>query len=366
MNADSLRIVITGVGLETPLGRDAGSVLSRMAAGERAFAPPAHFSGDLFSCPLIAEVQDFAPDGVIEPKLRRLMSREAQLAVAAAHRALADAGIAVGREVAPEDIGLFGATGMAGMPLSEVEPLLAASAGPDGRFDVHRFGQAGLRAVNPLLSFRILNNMPICLVSICESVAGANAVYGPWEGQGARALEAAVRALEWGDAACCMAGGSDVKTHELALLALQQQGALSDETDGGEGVVPGEGAAFVLLEEENRARSRGARICARMVAIAFKDDALAPFAQSTFSAVVGAAGYAAAAATENRALTHWGIHAERVVRPKLHLGDLFAGAAAVQLALGAAWARQLGAGSRVLARCAGHGGESAAFVLEGA
>jgi hypothetical protein len=52
-----------------------------------------------------------------------------------------------------------------------------------GRFDPTRFGQAGLRAVSPILSFKILSNMPLCFVSICENIQGPNGIFTPWEGQ---------------------------------------------------------------------------------------------------------------------------------------------------------------------------------------
>ena len=150
-------VVITGIGMVTPLGCDAASVFERTQAGATALAPPRDFDASPFACPVCASIGDFRPqDFIAETKLIRLMSRDAQLAVAAAHLALRDAALRPGSFHAPEDIGLFGATGLAGLPVREILPMLKASTDADGRFDSGQFGESGLRAVSPVLSFKIL------------------------------------------------------------------------------------------------------------------------------------------------------------------------------------------------------------------
>ena len=189
MNSEAAtNVVITGIGMVTPLGNDPAEVLRRIEAGDSAAAPPTGFDATAFICPVCAQVRDFVPQTYIsEAKLMRLMGRDSQLAVAAARMALKDAGVTSGITYAAEDICLFGATGLAGLALREVEPLLRVSSGPSGQLDPSRFGDAGLRAVSPILSFKILSNMPLCFVSINEGIKGRNAIYSPWEGQGARA-----------------------------------------------------------------------------------------------------------------------------------------------------------------------------------
>ena len=272
MNSQCLpRVVVTGIGLVTPLGSEPCEVLRRVQAGEAAAAAPTGFDAGVFACPVCAQVKDFDPRRyVTEPKMVRLMNRDAQLAVAAAHLALEDAGVKPGTTYAPEQIGLFGATGLAGLPLREVVPLIRVSAGRNGEFDLTRFGQAGLRAVSPILSFKILSNMPFCFVSINENIRGPNAVYTPWEGEGAQAVEAGIRALQSGDARCALVGACDVKTHELAFASLQQQGIFSSWMAVGKGRVPGEGAAFLVLETEDEAVRRGARIYAHLTFAALR------------------------------------------------------------------------------------------------
>ncbi|MCX6879891.1 MAG: beta-ketoacyl synthase N-terminal-like domain-containing protein [Verrucomicrobia bacterium] len=367
-------LVITGIGMVTPLGCNPAEVLERLRAGATAIAPPRHFDASPFACPVCASIEDFRPqDFIAEAKLIRLMSRDAQLAVAAAHLAMQDAALCSGDFHAPEDIGLFGATGMAGLPVREIGPLLKASTDAAGRFDLAKFGDAGLRAVSPVLSFKILSNMPVCFVSICENIQGPNAVYTPWEGHGARAIEAGMLALQAGDARCVLVGACDVKTHELAFLALEQLGLFQSWRRSGTGLAPGEGAVFMVLETAATALSRGAKIHARIAGSNFQCQQGPPQA-AVFEAVldglaappVGAVIVAASSDpaldhAEAEALARLRIAAPLVLSPKRQLGDLFAAAAPLQVALGALAVAQLG--QPVVANCFGHGTEQAAFLL---
>ncbi len=371
-------VAISGIGMVTPLGWNPAEVLSGIEAGKPAAAAPTRFNAATFSCPLCAEVRDFLPPRFVpEAKLIRLMSRDAQFAVAAAHLALADAGVVPGKTHPSEAIALYGATGLAGLPLTEVVPLIKASAGPDGRFDPSRFGQDGLRAVSPILSFKILSNMPLCFVSICENIQGPNSIYTPWEGQGAQAIEAGIRAIESGEARCALVGGCDVKTHELAFLTLEQHGLFASWREHGVGLVPGEGAAFLVLETLSSAAARGARTYARISRFRVKTrrpgtaradaclDALKKMelGSGPLAAVVGADnGDVPIGQAELKALAEMNLTAPTILHPKRHVGDLFAAAAGLQIALGALLAAR-GTG-RVLAHCFGPGTELAAVVLD--
>jgi len=367
---------VTGVGMVTPLGSSPRAVLDQIAAAATAARAPTRFDARPFACPVCAEIDGFDPTAYVgASKALRLMSREAQLAVSAARLAMEDAGVRIGEHYAPDEVGLFGATGLAGLPLDEVEPLLRHSARADGGFDPCRFGADALRRVRPVLSFKILSNMPVCFVSMLENVQGVNAAYNPWEGQGAQAIAAGILAIERGEARCALVGGCDVKTHELAFIALEQQGVFRPWAECGAGPVPGEGAAFLVLEDEARARSRGACILGRVACFAFRtvgasgaDEAAcaallsASLVAPPTAVVSGSWGGGAVSRGERRALEGLGCQPERMVAPKAHLGDLFAAAAAVQVGLAAV----LAATGRVVASCFGYGREQAVFVLEGA
>ena len=368
-------VVVTGIGMVTPLGTSAQEVLCRMESGETAAREPTGFDASPFACPVCAEVPDFEPGSYVGPsKAFRLMGRDALFAVAAARLAMNDAGVKAGREYPPEDIALYGATGLAGLPFAEVAPLINCSTGPDGAFDPQRFGEVALKRVRPVLSFKILSNMPVCFVSMFEGTRGPNAVYNPWEGQGAQAISAGIRAIRHGDARCALVGGCDVKTHELAFISLEQQGVFRSWHDEGVGPVPGEGAAFLVLEHEDSALARGAHLHARIAAFGSRiaesgtvgSDLYASL-QSTLTtappqaAVSAADGDRRLELAEEKALGRAGVTGPSLLKPKAHLGNLFAAAAAIQLGLGATLA---GKEERVLVNCFGHGRVKAAFLLE--
>jgi 3-oxoacyl-[acyl-carrier-protein] synthase II len=371
-------IVITGIGMVTPLGSDPIEVLRRIQDGERAPETPAPFNAEAFDCPVCAQVADFqAQSFASEVKTVRLMNRDAQLAIAAARMALRNANLGVGGDYSSEEIGIFGATGLAGLPVKEIAPLIRASSGEDRRFDLNRFGEAGLKAVSPILSFKILGNMPICFVAINEGIKGPNAIFTPWEGQGAQAIECGVRALKNGQARCALVGGCDVKTHELSFLSLQQQGVFDSWRESGRGVVPAEGAVFLVLELAEAARARGARIYAQLsrfgLSTHFRDTSRVLAYRGALerakargvdfpTIVCSADGAPAKRQEEESALRELQITSQRSLAPKTQVGDLFAAAALLQVGLAALAVRE--SGGRVLATCFGHGSEQAAFVLE--
>lgn len=362
-------VVVTGLGTVTPLGASPAEILGRIEAGERAARRPTRFDPEPFACPVCAEIAGFdARRFVGESKTLRLMNRDAVFAVAAARLAMQDAGVTVGQDYPGSEVALYGATGLAGLPLGDVAPLVTHSAKADGGFDPRRFGAVALKRVRPVLSFKILSNMPLSFVSIFEGIQGPNAVYNPWEGQGAHALVAGIRAIRRGEAACALVGGCDVKTHELAFVALEQQGVFQPWRRTGAGPVPGEGAAFLVLEDERRAVDRGAVVYARFIGHRtltrrpgdgspdWQAALLAPMLEAPLAAVVSADDDGTP--SDRRAA------ASTVVRPKRHVGNLFAAAAALQVALAAAMARRGKTGERFLANCFGHGSEQAAFLLE--
>jgi len=370
-------VAITGVGVVTPLGDTPAEVLRRMGAGEAAARRPTGFDPAPFSCPSCAEIPDFRPEQhVPEPKAVRLMNRDTLLAVAAAGLAMRDAGVTAGKTYLGEDVALYGATGMAGLPLAEVSPLVKHAAS-DGRFDPRRFGEVALKRVRPVLSFKILSNMPMCFVSIFAGLQGPNAVYNPWEGQGAHAIIAGARAVARGRAPCALVGGCDVKTHELAFVALEQHVVFRPWREQGAGGVPGEGAAFLVLEDERRARDRGAALYARLVGwrtatvprggspAATYTEVMAPLASPAPAVWISAAdGEPAKGEAEARALAACGVRPAVRLAPKRHVGDLFAAAAALQVALAAAMVRRSPAGTRALVNALGFGSEQAAFLVE--
>jgi len=369
-------VVITGLGLVTSLGDEPCAVADRVV-GEESAAQPVPISPPL-ACRRYAPVDDFdARKHFPDNKTLRLMNRDAQMAVVAARQAMQDAAVVPGVSYPSEDIALYGATGLSGMASAEIARLVGDAAAPDGSLDLERFGRVTLRRIRPVLSFKILANMPVCFVSIFEGLRGPNAVYTPWEGNGAQAIAAGVRAIRTGDARCAVVGGCDVKTHSLSLITLQQLGVFDSWMNHGQGCIPGEGAAFLVLEDRQHAVRRRARIYARVRSLVLRSTAAKGRVVETLGEVLGGIrchgrplvvvaddGDIRLAEAERDASEAAGIVAAGAARPKKCLGNLFAAAAAVQVALAAELTHRLGTQQQVLANCFGHGSEQGSFLLE--
>jgi len=135
-------VVVTGVGLVNPLGNSASEVFSRLRRGDLAGKRPERFDSTGFSCHVCAQVEGFDPEALLgDAKTLRLMNHDAVYAVAAARLALRDANVLIGRDYPPEQTALYGATGLAGIAIQEVSPLIRYSADDNGVFDARVFGR---------------------------------------------------------------------------------------------------------------------------------------------------------------------------------------------------------------------------------
>ena len=371
-------VVITGIGMITPLGRTPQEVLERINNNETAAIRPS-FETDKFDCPVFAPVSNFtANDYFPDNKLLRYMNRDAQLAVVAAHIAMDDADLRAGETYPEEDIALYGSTGVAGMTVEEIARIIQFAANEDGSLNLQGFGQVALKRVRPVLSFKILANMPICFVSIFQNIKGPNAVYTPWEGHGAQAIAAGIRAIRRGDIPCALVGGCDVKTRELSFINLQQLGIFESWRQFEKGCIPGEGAVFLVLENEDSAIRRGKKAYARIHSYkqgscwckSGLDDTLFKILSelkmncSSLKVVASGDGDVIISEKEENALERAGLKLNDFSKPKFNLGNLFAAAAAAQFALAAVFASQQDNRQQVLANCFGYGSEQASFVLE--
>lgn len=371
-------VVITGLGMVTPLGTNAGDVLDGIRNGRTvAIAPP--FDVSHFDCPLYAPIEYFDAEQYFpENKMLRLMNRDAQMAVTAARLAMNDAGIKAEREYRGEDIALYGATGAAGVAVEEIAGIIKYAARDDGTLCLERFGRVALKKVRPVLSFKILANMPVCFVSIFENIRGPNAVYTPWQGQGAQAIAAGIRAISRGDVPCALVGGCDVRTRELSFVNLQQLGMFESWKRYGKGAIPAEGAVYLVLENERAAAKRKRKCYARISRhttrsfdgkATLADELSRLISQLDISkqpeAVIAAGdGDVLFAEAECEAMERAGLKPQKVLKPRAGIGDLYAASSAAQLAIGALSAEELKGGQTILVNCFGYGNEQASFVLE--
>jgi 3-oxoacyl-(acyl-carrier-protein) synthase len=195
------------------------------------------------------------------PKMRKYMGTQDDLAVAAAGRALSCAGLLPGGgKVGPERIGLYLVVGYIPFESADIEPLVAASL-EDGAFSMQRFSTEGFRAVNGLLTFRCLPNMPAFHVSVNFDVQGPYFVTYPGPAQFYLALEAARTALEEGEVDVALVGGVAHQRNFLVahhFARIEPPVAADDLRDA---------AGFLVLERRSTARGRGADCLARLLSL---------------------------------------------------------------------------------------------------
>ncbi len=221
------------------------------------------------------------------PKTRKFMGLQDELAVVAAGRALADAGLG-GVALGPR-AGVFFVVGHIPFEQGDVDALLDASLGADGALDMQRFSTAGMDAVSPLLTFRCLPNMPAYHVSANFDVQGPYFVGYPGVEQCYAALDEALAALSEGEIDVALVGGV---AHQRNFLVEAHFARLTPPT-GPEALF--DAAAVLVIERVERATARGARMRAVGVASERVYAPVSPFVADPGSAARDAAAEHAAA-----------------------------------------------------------------------
>lgn len=268
----SERVVITGAGLVSALGGDRAATWAALGGDRSGATPVAGFDARGFACRRAAQAD--APDPAalgVSPRDAYIMGRSNLWFLQAARAALAEAGLpAVCTDGTA--VGCFAALGMIDPVPDDLRAAAVRSRGPDGAFDPGRFYADAYREIYPLWPLAILNNVGFCMAATSMGIRGENAVFAGGADAGAAALIEAADVVGAGRADVALAGGAAEAITPLGLARWHRQAALCPG-DGPEpacrpfhpasgGVVPGEGAAVLVLEREASARARGARILA--------------------------------------------------------------------------------------------------------
>ena len=280
------RVVITGLGVVAPNGVGKDAFWSACVEGRSGVGPIRSFDASNHPVRIAAEVQDFDPTPFVPAPHRKslkIMGRAMRFAVGAAGLAVRDSGLEWDREN-PEKIGVVMGTGLVPLDLSELAPVLADSCDLNGRFQASELGKRGSSAVFPLWILKYLPNMVAAHISMALNTQGPNSTITTACAAGTQAVGEAFRLIARGDADLMLAGGADSRMDPLLLLAYTSLGALSlahrppsevsrpfdRERDG---FVMGEGAGVLVLEELERAKSRGAVIYAEVLGLGSSFDA---------------------------------------------------------------------------------------------
>jgi 3-oxoacyl-[acyl-carrier-protein] synthase II len=271
------RVVITGVGVVSPVGIGKDAFWSRLLAGRSGIGFLKSFSNEHLPCRLAAEIENFDPQNYVRKrKLLKVMSRDIQLGVSAAALAMTDARLNQG-DFDPDRLGVVYGAGH----ISSAPQDLAEAAGlcvHNGSFDFNLFGEECLEQISPLWLLPQLPNMPASHVAIEHDARGPNNTITSREASALLALAEAVSTIQRGSADCMIVGacGSDVHPLNIARMMLVEN--LSRRADpekacrpfdiDRDGCIPGEGAAAFIIEDYDYARRRGAEIYAEVLAVA--------------------------------------------------------------------------------------------------
>jgi len=273
------RVVVTGLGIISPVGNNTEEAWSSLLAGQSGIGSLSTISYPSFPAKAAGEVKNFNPrDYHIKPKSLKLMNRTIQFAIAASGLAMTDAGICE-ETYPPENAGL--ALGVDGVQYSTEEFLLACyeSTGKDLKIyvspespyaDISIHTRDPGLSVHPLWSLSVLANMSLCHISIQQQLQGPNLAFSSIDASGAHAIGEAFRSIQYGESDLYLAGGS-YALNTMTFMSLSALGLLSDknETDPvfdacNKGLLLGEGAVVMVLEEKEAAKKRGARIYAEI------------------------------------------------------------------------------------------------------
>jgi len=263
------RVVVTGIGLVSPLGTGTDKNWAALVRGENGIAPLTRFDVSRYSTRFGGEVKDFDPLVFIDRKEVRKMDLFARFAMAAADLAVADSGLDRD-ELRSDRAGAYVGSGIGGLGSIEENFKVLLEKGPD--------------RVSPFFLIQTIINEASGQISIRYGAKGPNCANVTACSTGTHAIGDSFRIIARGDADIIICGGAEAPLTPLSLAGFTSIKALSERNDDParasrpfdakrDGFVMGEGAGIVILEEIGRAERRGARIYAEVVGYGMTSDA---------------------------------------------------------------------------------------------
>ncbi|HUS36140.1 MAG TPA: beta-ketoacyl-ACP synthase II [Verrucomicrobiae bacterium] len=260
-NISDRRVVITGLGVVTPLGHTVEEFWKNLLAGQCGIDKITHFDASPYDCQIAAEVKNFDPlPAFPNAKELRRTDRFTQFAVAAGFGALKDSGLDLEKENRDE-IGCFIGSGIGGLQTTEEQHNVLLNKGPD--------------RLSPFMIPMLILNMGSGMFSMYYKLRGPNVATCSACATSNHAVGEAWRTIKMGDAKVMFAGGAEATIVPLGIGGFCAMKAMSTRNDnpkkasrpfdvGRDGFVMGEGGAVIVLEELEHAKARGARIYAEL------------------------------------------------------------------------------------------------------
>ena len=263
------RVVVTGIGLLTPIGLTREENWSALLAGRSGVGPITRFDTTDYPCKIAGEVKGFDPGAFLEKKEIKKFDTFIHYAVAAAKEAMDESGVVVTDENA-ERVGVCVGSGIGGLPLIEETHKVLLAKGP--------------KRISPFFIPGLIANMSSGLISILTGAKGPNTATVTACATSAHAIGDATNLIRHDEADVMIAGGTESVVTPLAIGGFSAMRALSTRNDDPatasrpwdkerDGFVLGEGAGIVVLEEMGHALRRGAAIYAEVVGYGLSGDA---------------------------------------------------------------------------------------------
>ncbi len=263
------RVVVTGVGLVTPLGTGTEKTWQGLVNGRSGIGPITRFDASAHAAQIAAEVKDFESARWFEPKQAKNLDLFVQYGVAAAVLAAEDSGLEIS-ETMQERVGVITGCGMGGLPTIEEYNSVLLTKGP--------------RRITPFFIPRVIPNMASGHISMRIKAKGPNLALSTACAAGTHAVGEAYKHILFGSCDIAVTGGTEAVVCPLAVGGFASMKALSTRNDDPEhasrpfdrdrdGFIIAEGAGMIILEELESARARGAKIYAEMVGYGLSSDA---------------------------------------------------------------------------------------------
>jgi len=267
------RVVITGLGLVSPVGNSVAQGWANILAGRSGIANVSRFDASGLSCRFAGEVKDFKIEDYIPIKEARHMDTFIHYGLAASIQAVLDSGLPTGEALGAEQaerIGCMVGSGIGGLPLIEETQI--------------EYAARGARRISPFFVPASIINMISGHLSIKYGFTGPNLALATACSTGLHAIGMAGRLIEYGDVDVMVAGGAESTVSPLGIGGFAAARALSSRNDDPQtasrpwdrdrdGFVLGEGSGVVVLEEYEHAKKRGARIYAELAGFGMGADA---------------------------------------------------------------------------------------------
>lgn len=265
----SKRVVVTGLGVLSPVGNDIDSLWTSLIEGRSGVDYITQFDTTDYSVKIAAEVKGFNPEDYMEKKEVRRLDRFTQFAIAASQMAINDANLTID-ETNAERVGVYIGSGIGGLKTIEDQHSVLLEKGP--------------KRISPFFIPMLISNMASGQVSIYTGAKGPNSAPVSACATGTHAIGDAYLMIERGDADVMIAGGSEATITPLAVGGFASMRALSTKNDDPtkasrpfdkdrDGFIIGEGAGILILESLEHAKKRGAHIYAEVTGYGATGDA---------------------------------------------------------------------------------------------